>query len=451
MIFWYSKRQIKIGLLLLFFFVVGISCFIPPLQSPDEPAHLSRAYLLSKGEIFLGVSDGVTGGKVDSGFLKYLDSFTYIHPKFPVKVIEERLETSRGIRWSSEDQFIGLPNTAAYFPISYAPQAIGIILGKSFDLSINQTYYLCRLASLVSTLALLFFALRLYAMPPLVIACFLTPMTIFQMGTASLDAVSFGSAALATSLFMRGCNRSLTFTSFMHWSMTFLFFSIATTRLNFIFLTLLPVVLYFYRQSIWSIWQALISFILATSWGLFALISIQGLTNARNFSTVEIIRYYFQNPFEYFRVLFDTLRNRELIVSYWKGFIGHLGWADTLLNKHTYLIFFALFLSLGFLTFRKIALKHHDRFRIFLFISLFLSFFSLFTILLFAWSRHPTLFIEGIQGRYFIPFMILIGYGFFDKSLGKSDIKIVKLIFILMFGITLFSTLHALLNRYWLI
>jgi hypothetical protein len=97
MIFWYSKRQIKIGLLLLFFFVVCISCFIPPLQSPDEPAHLSRAYLLSKGEIFLGVSDGVTGGKVDSGLLKYLDSFTYIHPKFPVKVIEERSETSRGL------------------------------------------------------------------------------------------------------------------------------------------------------------------------------------------------------------------------------------------------------------------------------------------------------------------------------------------------------------------
>jgi uncharacterized membrane protein len=448
MIFWYSKRQIKIGLLLLFFFVVCISCFIPPLQSPDEPAHLSRAYLLSKGEIFLGVSDGVTGGKVDSGLLKYLDSFTYIHPKFPVKVIEERSETSRGLRWSNEDQFIGLPNTAAYFPISYAPQAIGIILGKSLDLSINQTYYLCRLASLVSTLALLFFALGLYAMPPLVIACFLTPMTIFQMGTASLDAVSFGSAALATSLFMRGCNRSLTFTSFMHWSMTFLFFSIATTRLNFIFLTLLPAVLYFYRQSIWSIWQSILSFILATTWGLFALISIQGLTNARSFSTVEIIRYYIQHPFEYFRVLFDTLRNRELIVSYWKGFIGHLGWADTLLNKHTYLIFFALFLSLGFLTFRKITPKHHDRFRIFLFISLILSFFSLFTILLFAWSRHPTLFVEGIQGRYFIPLVILIGYGFFDKSLSKLDTKMVRLIFIFMIGVTLVSTLHALLSRY---
>ena len=113
-------------------------------------------------------------------------------------------------------------------------------------------------------------------------------------------------------------------------------------------------------------------------------------------------------------------------------------------------IFFALFLSLGLLTFKKITLKHHDRFRIFLFISLILSFFSLFTILLFAWSRHPTLFIEGIQGRYFIPFMILIGYGIFDKSLGKSDIKIIKLIFIFMSGVTLLSTLHSLLNRYWL-
>ena len=98
MIFWYSKRQINIGLLLFFFFVLGISFFIPQLQSPDEEAHLNRAYLLSKGEVFLGAADGVTGGKVDSGFLKYINSFTYIHPKFPVKVIEERLETSRGIK-----------------------------------------------------------------------------------------------------------------------------------------------------------------------------------------------------------------------------------------------------------------------------------------------------------------------------------------------------------------
>ena len=50
--YWYTSRALRIGLLGLFLITLAVSVLIPPMQSPDEPAHLNRAYLLSKGIIF---------------------------------------------------------------------------------------------------------------------------------------------------------------------------------------------------------------------------------------------------------------------------------------------------------------------------------------------------------------------------------------------------------------
>ena len=40
-------------LLLLIVVVLPISFLVPPFQSPDEFNHIKRAYLLSKGDVFL--------------------------------------------------------------------------------------------------------------------------------------------------------------------------------------------------------------------------------------------------------------------------------------------------------------------------------------------------------------------------------------------------------------
>jgi len=450
MIAWYNSKQFNVAFLFIFFCVLIISFLTPPLQSPDEPNHLKRAYLLTKGSIFLSNENSITGGKINNGLLKYLDTFSYLAYRPEVKVSAPSLENAKKLIWSKEETFSDLPNTAVYFPISYVPQALGLIIGEKANLSINDTYYFCRLLSLLATLALLYLAFQILTPPPIVIACFLLPMTIFQMAAASLDSISFALAALSISLFIRGCHKNLRFTIAMQWLMTFCFFAIATTRLNFIFLTLLPLVIYVYRRNLLSILQALIGFIFASTWLIYSLLNTKGELISRNASTIQIIHYYLHHPIEYLSVLITTLTKWTLLRTYWISFVGRLGWWDTDLPGVTYLIFLIFFACLAYLTFKKRGCENYFNFRFYLLFILTLSYFSLFTMLLVAWTNHPTKIIDGIQGRYFIPFVIFIGYGFFDKSLDRTQIKKVDIILCSMLIVTMISTPTALMLRYWI-
>src|SRR5882762_2404479 len=97
--FWYSKRTAGSFISCLIILVQIISFVIPPFQSPDEPDHLKRAYLLSKGEVFLGSSNGMTGGEIDSGLLRYMESFDGIPFNYDRKLSAAIIQSSKGIRW----------------------------------------------------------------------------------------------------------------------------------------------------------------------------------------------------------------------------------------------------------------------------------------------------------------------------------------------------------------
>ena len=192
------------------------SNLIPPLQSPDEPAHLERAYLLSKGEIILRAPSGVTGGEIDTGLLTYIESFARLPTQYDQKVHAAEISRTRNIHWSGSRRFQELVNTAVYFPLPYIPQAIALALGRWTGLTVDASYKMARWLSLLSSVSLLWGALYIYRTPPIVAALFCIPMSLFQMGSASLDAVTFGTCALASSLSARGVDNRAPFSTEMH-------------------------------------------------------------------------------------------------------------------------------------------------------------------------------------------------------------------------------------------
>ena len=131
---WYSRRSALPLVLGLFLIVQFLTCLIPPLQSPDEAYHLERAYLLSKGQIFLGSQRGLTGGDIDTGFIAYKSSFLELLPDYDHKVTGATIRSAKRIVWSGKTQFVAIFNTSAYFPLPYAPQALAISLGEHVGL-----------------------------------------------------------------------------------------------------------------------------------------------------------------------------------------------------------------------------------------------------------------------------------------------------------------------------
>lgn len=448
--FWYSKLEVKVFLFLLLCAVIGIATLVPPMQSPDEPAHLNRAYLLSKGHIFLEGENGVTGGSIDQGLLQYENSFEYLFHHPEKKISAPVLQSSKEIKWAKQEYFAGLPNTAAYFPLSYVPQAIGFGFGQLFKLSVNDSYYLCRVCSLLASLVVLYFAFMLYPVPPIVLACFMLPMTLFQMGAASLDSFSFALVTLGSALFVRGLDKHYSFNRAHLGVMCICFLAIATSRINFIALTLLPLAIYSYRKIRLAVWLSASSLFAALGWTIFTLATNKGLTNWRPISTAEALHFYLVHPFDFLQIFGATLTNWHLLKSYWVMFVGDLGWLDTPPSLLIIRYCLAVFIVLGALTFQTRYLRIKDTFRIWMALILLGTFICLFAILLAAWSPFPAQLIEGIQGRYFTPFVILLAYGFFDIDLPPSKIMAVRLILGSFLVVTLVTTSQTLLSRYWL-
>jgi len=245
----YSKQAVNLWLAAFFLVVLSISYLTPPFQSPDEFNHLKRAYLLSKGKIFLDAENDTTGGHIDTGLLDYMHYFENLPFLIDETVNKVDWSLAENITWSGKTQFSDLPNTAAYFPLPYVPQALALLTSEHIGSSISAAYYLARIFSLIATLGLLWAAFRLYPVPLIVFALFCTPMTLFQAGSTSLDSVSFATSVLAASLFLRGADIRLSFNSTMQIALLICLFSLATTRAYLICLTLLPAVLYVARRS----------------------------------------------------------------------------------------------------------------------------------------------------------------------------------------------------------
>jgi uncharacterized membrane protein len=443
--FWYSRLTAGTIILSLFLTVLAISYLIPPLQSPDEPAHLSRAYLLSKGEVFLGAHDGQTGGYIDSGLLAYMDSFQDIPFQYDRKLTDSDIRSSKRIKWSGHQQFRGLFNTAVYFPLPYLPQALAFAVGERMRLPIETTYYLTRLFALMATLGLLWAALSLYPTPPIVLALFVMPMTLFQLGSSSLDSVTFGTCALTASLFARGTDLRFSFDFRMHAALVLGVFSLATSRVSLIPLTLLPAVLYTCRRSHSYLFSSAVSIGLSLAWIVFARMTVQGMP-----SNLDAARAYLTNPMSFFQIFLNTLSNRELLKDYWAMFIGVLGWLDTPLDVYVYITFGILLFLLAILSIRDDAASWLERGNLALILACTLSLLFTFVIELLTWTPPGAKFIDGIQGRYFTPLLILSGYKLFGRSLSSVRLKWSLVALLLAITLSIVGTGPKLLHRYWL-
>jgi len=449
---WYSQQHLSISLSLLSIIIFLISFLIPPLQSPDEPNHLKRAYLLANGKIFLDAKDGVTGGEIDRGLVEFENYFSYLRVNTLTRVNVFELTESTNIPWHHKDVFSGLPNTAIYFPLSYIPQTFALLVGESINLSVGSSYYLSRIFCLLFAMAIIYLASIFYPIPPLAFACLVLPMSLFQLGSASLDPFNYAICFLIGALFMRATESREGLKSYGVLLLGIALLAFITTRINFIFLSLIPLRIYFLHKKSLSAYISLLLAIFALSWILYTLKYVQGMPVLGELSTTEIIYYYLKDPWELIKAFFVTLTKWGLLRGYWEQFVGKLGWLDAPIPDFggvVYAIYFSIFVYLAYLTRPRFNKLIKNRNVMFFLICLGFSWVALFAILLFTWTKHPAGWIDGVQGRYFIPFVIFVAYSAFNGENNPYLIKRVKVSLLILLIMSIPLTLLALYLRYW--
>ncbi|MBB1598184.1 hypothetical protein A9973_29385 [Achromobacter sp. UMC46] len=425
------------------------------MQSPDEPVHIMRAYLLSEGVVFLHSQNGRdSGGMIDPSLTKYsIDAQADIAANEVGKVSAERIKALSSMRWSGKREFFEIPTTSYYFPAIYIPQAVGLAIGEGLNLSVQQSYYLARYFSFLAAVAVFMLAISIFPINPLTVGLLIIPMTVFQLMGAGMDGFSLALTILAVSVFLRLAQRVDDRAS-MVWSylLIVLIFVLATSRIQIASFVLMPFALALATRRIRYFWQGLIVTVCVLGWLATTIAANKdgGMQHA-GYSHVEVLKYYLWHPRELLRIIYHTViapYNRHIFV---QQFIGVLGWLDTWFRTGYYNTMWVLLLLVGFLSVSFKDLKRDWLPRLALAIMFLGACFTIYFALLVQWNKFPTDSILGVQGRYFtIPVVALAYAASGDRGFKSTGAKVAIPLLVVIAMLTLARMPQVLLDRYFI-
>lgn len=449
-----SVRGPGLWILLLILTGTFLSSLIPPFQSPDEFDHIKRAYLLSKGVIVLESSGGnASGGMIDSGLSAYMHVYSILPFKPERKLSRDEIEAAKRITWTKVKEYSPAPGTGYYFPVIYAPQAIGLALGEKLGLTIDASYQLARMTALLASAILLLAAFNLYPASPLVIALLIIPMSLFQFSSASLDGVSTALAVYVIAAFLRIAAEKAKTSSWLFYTFTLSSVLLATSRVHLLPLLLLVLVASFYAGKRKYYFYIFVAALLSTlAWLAVAIRTTVDTRVVVGSPVSSVAWFYIKNPLAFFEVLAATLFGGGFIKFYRNSFFGILGWLDTPFHVRAYSFLLTCTVLIGLLSISFRNLKNEWLPRVALLLCAIVSVLLVFFALLISWNPHPAKLIQGVQGRYFLIPSIMMAYAVSGEQRTYEGFrrKVALALVILLAAFSIYGMPRLLIQRYYL-
>lgn len=385
----------------------------PPFQVPDEPEHFYRANQIAGAEI-LGRIDA-SGEKLRAGGVlpKSLEeaadlAMGDVPHNESVKVDRDALRKALAVPLTpAEKAFIEFPTTVLYSPIPYLPQAAAAGLGRLAGTPPLVLLYIVRLANLLAWVLLSGAAIRttpVFKWVFLLLA--MAPMSLAQAASASADAVTNGAAFLFIALVLRATlGPEPDVSRGVKILMAVLAAVVALCKPVYAVLPLFILVIPAARLGGKRGRRSYAATVLLAAWGLTAAWSLAASGTAvplqAGVSAVGQIRFALFHPSIILGALGHSLTVH--IRDYFPEFIGQLGWLDVTLPLGLVWAFYAALVGAG-LTDKTPGLVWSRGRRVF---SLGLAATGSLAVLLMIylfWNPVGSAGIEGVQGRYFIPF-----------------------------------------------
>lgn len=176
----------------------------PPFQVPDESSHLFRAFQIAEGDLRARSDGRYVGGSLPASLAGAATAFP---PNLvPLERHELLVRVKQGLEAPlapDERQFLVFPS-AAYSPIPYLPAAMALAAGRAASWSPLALLYAGRLATLLAATLLHLLSLKVapaFRWPLTLLA--LTPMAACLRSGLSPDGVTNGLAFLFFALVLR--------------------------------------------------------------------------------------------------------------------------------------------------------------------------------------------------------------------------------------------------------
>lgn len=400
------------------FFGLVFIAITPPFQAPDEPAHYLRAYQVSQFNFTADNVEGTIGGKLPASLGKTIDD-TMTNPdiafhanyKYDVHKTAKALEENE----ASPLKVYNFSATAAYGPIAYMPQAIGIGIARLVNLPPIAMMYFGRLCNLVFWIVLMALAIRLLPYKKWVMVFIgLLPMALSQASSLSSDAISLG----LTGVFIGAVFYFAQSKARLNRSQLLILLGLAialclTKQLTFL---ALPVVLLLpgrlFAGKVRNVATKAILILIPLTvvacwmWASGSSSSVSDVAaNGQNAS--DQLKYILLHPHSYINTLWNTYFF-SWGDSVTRSMIGVFGWADAPLSE--------LLVTAGYLSLAALYLLGYGKFQPWLTRNQKVIVAALAVVYALAISTALYLFyspvgfkiVYGLQGRYFLPILMLL-------------------------------------------
>ena len=419
-----SKAEIFLISILLTFGIPMV-LLIPPGAGYDEEDHLVRVWEIS-GLSFIP-------GEMSPKQLKYPIIFRDLayRQQASAGIIDANFwQTYAGVSLDEHGYVRREINTkSVYSPALFLPQSITMrYFGRIADLPALPVFYLTRFAGLLSYLFLVWLAIRIIPFGKwLLLILAVSPMALFQATTLTADTISNGIGFL----FIAG---SLNLAQFeeIDWKKTgkllLLVFLLLLTKLNVIFLILLPFVLISpsrYRQRWIYLFIFVISVILfiveVAAWNVIATRNIDALL-ANDANVPAQLQHILRHPLHFlWTIMEDFIINGSSYLETWINGYGYYYWTPPQIVSICFL------LSLGSVLLISTTTEGVDkRFNILFIVVFVLGYLATMVLMYLTFTPVGSDKILGPQGRYFIPSAMLLFLALSSlsavKKLGRPSI-----------------------------
>ena len=396
-------------LYLILFSLIGSLYFItiPILRAPDESAHFLRAYEVSNGAIITSTAeDGKVGNNLPSSLEKFLSLADHSSYRNVLSNLKEPLNPG-------ETKFYNYPTSAVYSPVNYAPQVVGMSVGKILCLSPAIIAYLGRLANLVFFIVVTFFSIKYipFFKKTIFLICFL-PATIQSAASLSPDSITIASSIALLSFVLYSVKNLPVFTKKHYLLMAVLALIISQAKI--VYFPLLALLLLIPRKCFGSKKNKVISLSLIIAVASILLLvwlkisaSFLGDAWREGVDSYSQITFILTHPLQYVQAFAMTMldESSHFIAS---GLGSQLEYFSVNVPTFCILLLFVILI----LVIRSDVIgikKYFTNFQRFVLFATPLSIIVLVaTALYIQWTPTGLGRIEGIQGRYFLPILAFV-------------------------------------------
>lgn len=391
--------------------VVMIFVFItPPFQGPDEEAHYIRVQYIANGQFVpAGSSHGIPSSIQDvTKTVFYEDD---IRGRTTAHYELSRTKEALGIKLNPQETYT--PAMVSYSPLAYLPAIPGVVISNWLNLSPLISMYVARISLALASIAVFFFAIRLLpGKKYLLVAIGLIPMVLFQQAVVTADSLSYALLALFLSytLYLRTMS-SIRAKQWVIIGLIALAITLAKP-LVFIFLPLILILVNKPKSLRYILLIGAVCAAILAGWMLLSGAKSETVPSVgipENVDSTAQANLLKDNPRRGLRVMWNSYMtpygDDEV-----RGILGIFGAADTVYPLWMFTLYAGILLFLFATTFDKTSKRDKIKWpwKLMALILSALYFILVNFVIYLGYSPVNFDIFYGVQGRYFIPILIVL-------------------------------------------